>query len=68
MSVKAMISFLPSFQLQRPEQADLLRDCLLDVDVVAVFGAAPPGGDDGIGRIQIRIDQCQIHRLAIACP
>ena len=48
MSVKAMISFWPSFQLQRANTPMIVGDLLLEVEVVAVLDAALACLGDGV--------------------
>ena len=48
MSVKALISVRPSFQLKRREQAEIVADLLLQVEIEAVLGAALARLRDGV--------------------
>jgi hypothetical protein len=65
-SVKAVISFLPSFQLQRPNRPILVDHRLLEIQIIAVLAPSPPGLNDRAGRVQARIERDQIQRLAVA--
>src|SRR6267142_2539060 len=47
------------------EYPDVVGKRLLEIQVVAVFGLGPPGLEDGIVRIEARIDQGEIDGLAV---
>ena len=48
------------------EHAQFVADRLLEIEIIAIFGAPLAGEHDRIGRIEFRIEQREIDRLTVA--
>src|SRR5207247_7215598 len=49
-----------------PEHTQFFADRLLEIEIIAIFGAPLAGEHDRIGRIEFRIEQREIDRLTVA--